>query len=339
MKGDQGWKDVVSKTTELLVGFKNTDIDRLNQSDHGVLSLMPAVEELRRLKTFFASIETSALETMPYMQLHKVQFALSKLRDLIAELNDFNVHGERPSNTRDALLKKFFDEAETIYTDLYPLVAYLRQGNTEISSLLERTRTTADQVEFAASEMQSRTNEIVNEARHALKSAREATLKAGVTTQASFYATEAEKYTTRAKVSKWSLVAFGLVVAVFAYCFYNEAKDITEEMVLSKAIQVIVAKATLLGLCSYALVLLARSYFSAMHNEVVNRHRQNALSTFEALVAAGGDAANRDIVLIRAADAIFAAQPSAYSRHDASDTSVLPLLSLAQQAAKVGSSH
>lgn len=338
MKGDQGWQDVVDDTTELLVGFNRTDIERLNKAGHGDLSLEPAVEELRRLKAFFANVETSDLEKMPYTQLHKVRAALSLLRTLISDLGNFNVHGEHPSTTRNALLQKFFDDSETIYADLYPLIAYLRQGSTEVSSLLERTRSTVFEAEDATIKMHARASEVVDEAERILQLARDTAMKEGVSAQATFYEREADKYSRRAKWSMWLLVAFGLSVAAIAYCFYDDAMNITEEMVLSKAIQVIVAKATLLGLCSYALLLLARSYFSSMHNEVVNRHRQNALSTFEALVAAGGEAANRDIVLIRAADAIFGAQPSAYSKHDAADIPVLPLITLAQQTAKVGSS-
>ncbi len=45
---------------------------------------------------------------------------------------------------------------------------------------------------------------------------------------------------------------------------------------------------------------------------MVNRHRQNALSTFEAFVKAASDDDTKNAVLLRATEAIFSLAPSGY---------------------------
>ena len=54
------------------------------------------------------------------------------------------------------------------------------------------------------------------------------------------------------------------------------------------------------------------------HNEVVNRHRQNALSSFETFVAAArADEQTKNAVLLEATRSIFALQPTGYDSTDA----------------------
>lgn len=56
----------------------------------------------------------------------------------------------------------------------------------------------------------------------------------------------------------------------------------------------------------------ARNYRAQRHNEVVNRHRQNALRTFETFAVAATEPATKDAVLLAATKSIFEAQSSGY---------------------------
>jgi len=56
----------------------------------------------------------------------------------------------------------------------------------------------------------------------------------------------------------------------------------------------------------------ARNYRANKHNEIVNRHRQNALRTFETFAVAATDPATKDAVLLAATKSIFEAQTSGY---------------------------
>jgi hypothetical protein len=56
----------------------------------------------------------------------------------------------------------------------------------------------------------------------------------------------------------------------------------------------------------------AKIYRAHKHNETVNRHRQNALRTFETFAAATKEPATKDAVLLQATKSIFEPQSSGY---------------------------
>ena len=70
------------------------------------------------------------------------------------------------------------------------------------------------------------------------------------------------------------------------------------------------------------------------HNEVINRHRENALKTYKALVDAAGADANRDIVLTNASECIFLSQTTGFGKSDSSDGKALSMLNIAPAALK-----
>jgi hypothetical protein len=52
------------------------------------------------------------------------------------------------------------------------------------------------------------------------------------------------------------------------------------------------------------------------HNQVINRHRQTALTTFQAFVGSTSDLQVKNAVLLQATQAIFLPQPSGYLKAD-----------------------
>ncbi len=65
---------------------------------------------------------------------------------------------------------------------------------------------------------------------------------------------------------------------------------------------------------AFMLILCSRNFLSHRHNTVINRHRQNALLTFEALVKASGSEEGKNIILTHAAGSIFAPQDTGYTK-------------------------
>jgi len=90
----------------------------------------------------------------------------------------------------------------------------------------------------------------------------------------------------------------------------------------AQVIQFSLAKLIILSSLYYALVWCARNYRAQRHNFIVNKHRQNALSTFETFVkAAQDDPETKNAVLLQATQSIFSAQPSGYIRDESESES------------------
>ena len=89
-------------------------------------------------------------------------------------------------------------------------------------------------------------------------------------------------------------------------------------------IQLIVGKVLLFAVLSSGAFLSARNFLSHTHNAIVNKHRQNALVTFKALVDASEDEANRDVILTHASACIFSPQNTGYTKSDGQLSTIDP---------------
>ena len=84
--------------------------------------------------------------------------------------------------------------------------------------------------------------------------------------------------------------------------------------------QLISSKFLIFAVLGYLLLMAARNYTTHKHNSVVNRHRQNALLTYRALVEASAGKGTEDIILAHAASCIFSPQETGFS-HGKGDSS------------------
>jgi len=66
-----------------------------------------------------------------------------------------------------------------------------------------------------------------------------------------------------------------------------------------------------------------KTYRAHRHNAVVNRHRQNALTTFQTFAQAASEEQTKNAVLLQATQCIFSPQQTGYIQSD-NDTPGIP---------------
>ena len=109
---------------------------------------------------------------------------------------------------------------------------------------------------------------------------------------------------------KWTVgvliaIVFAAIILIFLF------PDTTSSS--AEIIQFSVTKVIILSAMFYGLSICNRNYKAHKHNATLNKHRQNALSTFETFAkAAGTDAQTKSAVLIEATHTIFSNQQTGY---------------------------
>lgn len=98
------------------------------------------------------------------------------------------------------------------------------------------------------------------------------------------------------------------LTASIASIFVNVG-DLTEPFDL---IQLTVSKVVALSLLFGSTIWCGKNYRAIKHQEAVNQHRANALSTFQAFVEASGDPSTKEAVLLETTRSIFAQASSGY---------------------------
>lgn len=144
--------------------------------------------------------------------------------------------------------------------------------------------------------------------------AKEAAAIVGVAGHASYFNDEAADHK---KASRYWLV-FTIIFAIGAagyslWSFHQIASTPAEGAVAWwPHLTYLTSRLIVLSVIFFGMGWAAKNYRAHKHNEIVNRHRQNALKTFETFARAADDKATKDAVLLEATKSIFGAQSTGY---------------------------
>ena len=171
-----------------------------------------------------------------------------------------------------------------------------------------------------------------------LEEVRAVAAEQGVGNQAVHFRTQADIHRTQA--NDWLKYTLFSVAGVTIYSIASLYVHTLPGLGTGEAyatVQLAISKVLIFGILAYLTLLCARNYLSHRHNEIVNRHRQNALATFTALAEATSDAASSDIVLSHAAACIFAPQETGLTKHDSASNEGVPSLQLVPRIGSISS--
>lgn len=298
-----------------------------------------AVAPARRLIDLFITLPVSHLVYFPDQQLRETRDVANNAYRVFQTFLDFDVESAQPSVThaQDTLVQSLRDIFQHTFNVLSPLIAFSTVRAQDFSAMERDARaavqTAQDQVATLIRDLDDDKKTIDG----ILKEARDAAAEQGVSKQAIHFKTEADKHETQAGIwltrSVGTAIGLGIFAVLSLFLHKVPGLDATNAYRMT---QIAVSKVLIFGVIAYMLILCAKNFLSHRHNEVVNRHRQNALATFTALVEATSDAASSDIVLSHAASCIFAPQETGYAKQDGAHSDGMPSLQILpriQQAA------
>ena len=222
-------------------------------------------------------------------------------------------------------------EMEDLQSEMQDTVAQLKETSKRgAATLAETTR----KVESVVQEAEKKFHQ---EAQSQL----ELLAQTSVKKQSSFFYLEAEGHKTAAR---WWCGAAVIAACVFLiYAFYGgnwntvDFSEIDDMDWTPKSTYLIVraaiTRALIFAVLGYALFFCAKNYTAHRHNAVVNRHRQNALSTYRTLMRANKEPGNADVILTQAARFIYTPQDSGYAHGGGTEGGNVSVLETVRHAA------
>lgn len=276
-----------------------------------------AVSPAKRVIELFNLIRPSQVEFFPQDQQNLIRDQANAFYNLLEEISIFDVEeaSPNPSEAKDTLVRRLDDQFQPVFNSLYPLISFANIRSLDFARL-EREARAATQT--AKDSVATLLNDISGQKQNVetiVAEVRALAAEQGVSKQAIHFKNEADKHRDEAVIWRKYTVrtAIGLGIFAFASLFIHKIPGLDPDNAY-RTTQIVISKILIFGVIAYMLGLCAKNYLSHRHNEVVNRHRQNALATFTALAEATSDAASSDIVLSHAAACIFAPQDSGYVR-------------------------
>lgn len=295
------------------------------ESALGPFAFRDAVKPLERLVDLFVQIPLGHIKDLPDQQANQLRDQANAISDRVKELDEFDPKvEENPSAKQQSLTDALVNAYPSTFSHLWNHIAYLASRErdfgaleTEAKGMLQTVRTETNSLKSEMEQQKAAADEILSDIK-------KAAAETGVSQQAIHFsnesvaqAGEADKWEKRTGWAFVAIVIFGILT------LFMHKWDWIAPVTTYETIQLAVSKALIFIALFYVLTLCARNYLAHKHGQAVNKHRQNALATYQAIADAAHDEAGRDIVLSHAADCIFSPQETGYlamKRGDSSDT-------------------
>jgi len=305
---------VLEECTESLKLIQEFKAETLERPELGGYEFAEVVEPANNLINLFRRISLEVLADMPDGALKTIHVNAVNLLANFKEIIDFNSVQDNAATERTNLIEKIKNLYADYFNSLYLYISYSSSVTTDFS----RVKADADQVVTdvktdlgVLTNQVTKTKDTIN---GILEDVKKAAGELGVTKEAEYFHKESKDHKRETRKWRTRMVWFAGGVGIFSlFSLGMHNIPILKTTNLYETIQLAVSKVLVFGVLSYMLYISARNYLAHTHNQIVNKHRQNSLLTYKALVdAASGDRQN--IVLLHAAACIYSPQPTGYSK-------------------------
>lgn len=273
------------------------------------------VEPASRLVELFKRLSSKALDDFGASQINQVKTQSDSCYNLFHEILSFDATQTNAHNVQQSLIQKVVAAYQAAFNTLLPLIGYSLHKTADFQRLDSEARAALQGIKDEASSITGDLEQQKKDAESALEAIRTVAAEQGVTQQAIYFKNEADSNDEGSKKWKDETLKYAIILGIYSVLslFIHKIPWIAPSNPY-ETVQMAVSKVLIFAVISFMLYLSARNFLSHKHNAVVNKHRQNALMTYKALVEAAGDKQQAsEAILIHAAACIYAPQPTGYT--------------------------
>jgi hypothetical protein len=295
-----------------LAGIKPSALARKELGDD--LSFESGVIYFSRTLRLFQALADADLEDIPYARMLQVTQVAVQARDLFRNIAGFSVakYSSNPISQRDSFINQARDGYDGMFDIVSPTVAFTIRKGTDFARLEEQAKTTLQRIDAGAEEHGEALQKARRTAEELVDEVRRIAQESGVSQHAVHFKQEADSHEGSAR--SWLKATVGIALGtvavgiVFSVIYFNNISTFTP----AQSVQLAISKIVILSVLLTATLWAGKTYRAHRHNAVVNRHRQNALSTFRTFAQAASDDQTKNAVLLQATQCIFSPQQTGY---------------------------
>lgn len=297
------------------------------------------IQAANRLIGLYNQVSLTVLEDFPLTQLTSLKTQSDADYNRFEQILKFSAKQENAYNIRNDLIQKTDGAYQATFNALQPIIAYSTSKSADFKRLETEARAALQVIEDKANELTKKLEDDKKSSEQILEDIRKVAAEQGVSQQAIYFRDAAKDHETEATNWRKQTIRLSLVLGAYAVLTLGLHKiPWLKPEDLYQTVQLAISKVLIFAVLSYMLYLATKNYLAQKHNAVINKHRQNALMTYEALVGAAKETPNKEIILTHASACIFAPQPTGYSGGQISDgpvaKSVVELLTTTMKAGK-----
>lgn len=316
-------KDVREATERSLRRMQEFDADSLAREEElgKAYNFRGAVQPAKELIQLYQRMSVLALDDFPPEQLNIVQAAANRDYAAFERILKLDTTQGIASSTRESYIEAIRQAYAPTFRELSPLISYSLHRSADFQQLNRDALAALQRIRDMGEEFRTEFAETKKEAQETLDKVREAAAEQGVTQQSIHFRDAAKEHGDEAK--HWQKQTMGWAIALGAYAIVSlflHKLPFLAPATAYDTVQLSISKVLIFTVISYMLYMSARNFVAHRHNAIVNKHRQNALMTYEAIAAAAKNQPNQDVILTHASACIFSPQPTGYSGNGAHDS-------------------
>lgn len=307
-------KEVLEK---MLKSVNAYDVANLVRKDLGpTLNFEKYTRSITRTLSLFKALSECNLDTVPANILRELASQTNQALSHLQSIHEFSLekHPNNPIDTRNSIGDQLENTYSTQYNIVAPVIAYAVRKGTDFARLESQARETVERLDVTLKENQEAIKNKLADVESTVEKVRQAAQEVGIAQHNLLFNDEAKGFqksaTTWLRIT--GVLAAITLIAAFGVLFIYlwGSSDVVAKL---QSPNLIAIKIIIFGVLISSTLWAGRVYRSNQHNYVVNKHRANALSTFETFVkGAGEDHQTKSAVLLQATQCIFSSQPSGY---------------------------
>ncbi len=278
------------------------------------LNFAEAIPAAERLIGLYQQVSLPVLDDLPQQQLQAVQNCANADFNRLEQMMKFTAKQPDPHGLRNTLVQQLDGAYQDTFSKLHQIISYSTSKSADFKRLETEARAIIQKVEDKATELTAALEKDKAAAAKILTDIRKVAAEQGVSQQAVYFRDTAQEHEAQACIWQGRITRFAVILGLYALLTVILHKlPWIKPHDIYQTVQLAISKVLIFGVLSYLLYLATKNYLAHKHNAVVNKHRQNALMTYEAIVNAAKDASNKEVILTHASACMFSPQQTGYS--------------------------
>jgi len=317
---------------ETILSYKIEDLTR--EEELGAqFSFKEAEEYFVKIIDLFKRVKEVNLQEIPFTPLNSFNAQINQAITYFEQAKTFNPTINNAINTRNAIITNIQNNYDNYYTHSIPILSIGILNSNDLSLERSKMNQLISDLENEKKISKEKSENKLNELNSIIENAKSFATKAGISKHSSVFKTESDFHETESK--KWLgyttkiLIAIVLVAIGLAFLglYFTESTQL---------IQFTITKVVVLSALFYGLTLTNRNYKAHKHNEILNKHRQNALTTFETFSNAASDEQTKNAILLETTHSIFSNQQTGYLKKEGDSESNNKIIEIIKSATTKG---
>lgn len=276
----------------------------VSRPEWGTITFEESKEDFERIEALLHNFNMLPLEHIPEGIIPEFTELLKPITAVLHDISRFSVEINDPRGVRQSYSNQLRDYVRNFFVKSHIYVPYLafQRGDVEknIRQLNETVTDAEQEAQKSKEEIERRRAEIDT----IVASAREAAAKAGVAHFRDDFQAEAKAQEDAADI--WLKRTSWLAVTTLTAAVLLSGFGIFNQYPPERIVQVVASKVLIILILGTATLWCGRMFKAAKHLATTNKHRANALLTFQAFIQATEDEATRNAVLLETTRSIFA---------------------------------